>query len=241
MNWWDNVSGQGGLMPSPWWGQTQAQQPQATTPAAQSQSQGQPGSIFMRLMSRIGATSNGSIFSQMVQGGQQAQQSTAVQGVAQQPATVKPPVPLAPGAGIGSMPGIGGAKANPTNSTLGSIWGVKKPNWGEMTSPGMRQVLNSAGVPVRLYNPYRYDPSVLSRERMSIGMPSARVNLKKAYLDGGEYAQPPKPTTPTTTTTAGTGDGGGGYSGGYFSGSGYSYKAPKQPWYMELMSWNIGE
>jgi len=240
MNWWDNIPGQSQQGGGGWWQQTQPMQyPGAIQPTgAMAQPSpsapkwigaGVPATGFLRMIQGI------------MQGGQQTQQPTAVQGAAQQPATVKPPVPLAPGAGIGSMPGIGGAKANPTNSTLGSIWGVKKPNWGEMTSPGMRQVLNSAGVPVRLYNPYRYDPSVLSRERMSIGMPSARVNLKKAYLDGGEYAQPPKPTTPTTTTTTGTGGGGGGYSSGYFSGSGYSYKAPKQPWYMELMSWNIGE
>lgn len=225
MNWWDNVSGQGGLMPSPWWGQTQAQQPQATTPAAQSQPQGQPGSIFMRLMSRIGATSNGSIFSQMVQGGQQAQ-TTAVQGAAQQPATVKPPVPLAPGAGIGSMPGAGGGQF------------FTNPNRTAYQSPLMMQTLKGAGVPVRRYLPWATQSQNTGiRERLGVGVPAAYLHGAHPYVDGGEYTQLPKPTTPTTTTTAGTG--GGGYSSGYFSGS--SYTAPKQPWYMELMSWNIGE
>lgn len=229
MNWWDNIPGQSQQGGGGWWQQTQPMQyPGAIQPTgAMAQPSpsapkwigaGVPATGFLRMIQGI------------MQGGQQTQQPTAVQGAAQQPATVKPPVPLAPGAGIGSMPGAGGGQF------------FTNPNRTAYQSPLMMQTLKGAGVPVRRYLPWATQSQNTGiRERLGVGVPAAYLHGAHPYVDGGEYTQLPKPTTPTTTTTAGTGDGGGGYSSGYFSGSGYSYKAPKQPWYMELMSWNIGE
>ena len=239
MNWWDNIPGQSQQGGGGWWQQTQPMQyPGAIQPpGAMAQPSpsapkwigaGVPATGFLRMIQGI------------MQGGQQAQQPITAQGIGQQqPQQTQPPPQTS--TGFGGMSGLQ-TTVKPPAATLSPLG----PEYKIINGYGYNKPLAVGGI----YRPTSFQTT--SKPVMFWGLPQGPGlpwnkpgfdmtppdYSRSGLMNPAPYqTQTAAPKPPTQTG----GGGGGEYSGGYFSGSGYSYKAPKQPWYMELMSWNIGE